>query len=147
MLDVIISQVKQKSNRPQGSDELYNANTPALLGNLDLDPEEVDTIELAFDYRPSFDSKIVLSLYDYKASDLIILIQDIDNGAKQKENAAQQDGYGFEIESQWQALEILPDKKLEKQISERFNRAKDISLQTQSLEEKKFREGISYSPI
>lgn len=93
--------------RAPAFDELYNANNPALLGNLDLDPEEVDTIELAFDYRPSFDSKIVLSLYDYKASDLITLVLQEDNSAKQKENAAQQDGYGFEIESQWQLNDSL----------------------------------------
>lgn len=93
--------------RAPAFDELYNANNPALLGNLDLTPEEVDTFELAWDYRPSFDSKVVLSLFKYKADNLITLVLQEDNSAKQKENAAQQDGYGFELESSWKLTEDL----------------------------------------
>lgn len=76
--------------------ELFSSNNPVLLGNPDLKPEEIDTWDLAFDYRPNFDWKILFNIYKYKASDLITVV------AGKKENALEQDGIGSELEVHWQ---------------------------------------------
>jgi iron complex outermembrane receptor protein len=76
--------------------ELYSSNNPVLLGNPELTPEEIDTWELAFDYRPNFDWKIFFNIYKYQATDLISIV------AGKKQNALEQDGIGSEFEVHWQ---------------------------------------------
>ena len=51
--------------------ELGNANNPVLLGKSDLDPEIINTIELAFDYRPFQSLRTGVNLYYYAIEDLI----------------------------------------------------------------------------
>ena len=46
-------------------------NNPALLGNDELDPEEMETIELAFDYRPKSNLRLGLNLFKYEWDDII----------------------------------------------------------------------------
>jgi iron complex outermembrane receptor protein len=43
--------------------ELENANNPVLLGKSDLDPEIINTVELAFDYRPFQFLRTGINLY------------------------------------------------------------------------------------
>ena len=54
--------------------ELYFQNNPSALGNPNLKPEEIKTWELAFDYRPNFDTGVKLSLFNYEATDLIAIV-------------------------------------------------------------------------
>jgi len=84
--------------------ELFSSNNPVLLGNANLKPEEIDTWEIAFDYRPSFDWKILFNIYKYQAADLI--------GPKdgKQQNALKQDGIGSEFEAHWQLNEQLKVK-------------------------------------
>ncbi|MEY8216623.1 MAG: TonB-dependent receptor, partial [Colwellia sp.] len=84
--------------------ELYSSNNPVLRGNPELNPEEIDTWELAFDYRPSFDWKIFFNIYKYQASDLISVVAGI------KQNALKQDGIGSEFEAHWQVNDQLKIK-------------------------------------
>ena len=84
--------------------ELYSSNNPVLLGNSALTPEEIDTWELALDYRPSFDWKIFFNIYKYQASDLISVVAGI------KQNALKQDGIGSEFEAHWQVNDQLKIK-------------------------------------
>lgn len=87
--------------------EQHLINNPAALGNPELQPEEIETYELAFDYRPSFDTSIKLSLYSYKATDLIDTVA---NGSViQYQNTDNQDGHGAELEWDWK---ISPALKL-----------------------------------
>ena len=80
--------------------ELYFVNNPVSLGNPDLEPETIDTLELAFNYRPSPDFQTNFSLYSYKAEKLIEYVAD--SGATlTAQNARDQDGYGFEWEVDW----------------------------------------------
>jgi iron complex outermembrane receptor protein len=82
--------------------EQGNANNPVLLGNSDLDPEIINTIELAFDYRPFQSLRTGVNLYYYAIEDLIevgqgsFMIQNNDND---------QVGYGLEFEWNWQLHE------------------------------------------
>lgn len=85
--------------------EQHLANNPGAVGNPDLKPEEIETVELALDYRPSFESNLKLSLYRYQATDLIATVPD---GAVQRyQNARNQDGYGLELELDWMLSDAL----------------------------------------
>ncbi|TNF08378.1 MAG: TonB-dependent receptor, partial [Gammaproteobacteria bacterium] len=85
--------------------ELYFQNNPSALGNPDLKPEEIKTWELAFDYRPNFDTGVKLSLFNYEATDLIAIVAQ--GNTRQYQNARNQDGYGLELELDWQATEKM----------------------------------------
>mgnify|MGYP000167995186 FL=1 len=85
--------------------ELYFRNNPSALGNPDLKPEEIETWELAFDYRPNFDTGLKLSFFTYEATDLIAIVAQ--GSARQYQNARNQDGYGLELELDWKATERL----------------------------------------
>ncbi len=86
--------------------ELYAINNPVVLGNENLEPEKIQTTELAFDYRLNFDLKFMVNLYYYQSEDLITFVANSD-GTSVAQNAGNQDGYGAEFETHWQALESL----------------------------------------
>ncbi len=81
--------------------EQFQQNNPVATGNPNLDPETIDTVELAFDYRPTFDIQTNLSLFGYQADGLIEYV------AGTAQNARDQKGYGFELETSWQATDQL----------------------------------------
>lgn len=84
--------------------ELYAINNPVALGNPDLDPETIDTLELSFDYKPTLDLQLGLSLFAYQAKDLI---EFVGTSSKTAENARDQDGHGLELEMDWKLSETL----------------------------------------
>lgn len=86
--------------------EQFADQNPVTLGNPDLDPETIDTIELAFDYRPTFSLQTTLNLFAYKAEDLIDYVPS-GGGTYTAENSGDQEGYGFEFETTWDATEKL----------------------------------------
>ena len=85
--------------------EEFSINNPVIQGNPDLDPETIDTVELAFDYRPGFNIRTGLSLFYYEIDDLIEFVPDAapatGNTAR---NSRDQEGHGFELEAQWQPV-------------------------------------------
>jgi len=83
--------------------ELSAINNPSTLGNPDLSPEEVETYEFVVDYRITPESKLVLNLFDYKATDLIDRVADqAPATTKTYQNIRNQDGKGIEVEFDWQ---------------------------------------------
>lgn len=90
-----------KAFRAPSFSELYFVNNPIVLGNPDLEPETIDTLELAFDYRPTTNTLFALTLFDYRARDLIEFTPDANAATKTARNARNQDGRGFELEAQW----------------------------------------------
>lgn len=84
--------------------ELYAINNPVIMGNADLDAEKVQTFELAMDYRPTFDWKVTFNIFKYQADNLIVYIPQA-SGGSQANNAAKQDGIGFELETEWAVTE------------------------------------------
>ena len=82
--------------------ELYNINNPLALGNPDLKPETIDTVEVAFDYRPSDTLRSNFNLFRYEMSDVIRFAPDpAPATSKTARNQGRQDGYGLEWEIRW----------------------------------------------
>jgi iron complex outermembrane receptor protein len=80
--------------------ELLNRNNPVNLGNSELNPEEIKTLELAFDYRPKDNLRLGLNLFGYEWDNIIRLVSS-GGGTNTAQNAGQQEGYGFEFEFDW----------------------------------------------
>ncbi len=85
--------------RAPAFNEQHLINNPAALGNPDLTPEEIETAEVAFDYRPALNTSIKLSLFVYEATDLIDTVAS--GSTRQAQNVRDQDGYGAELEFSW----------------------------------------------
>jgi iron complex outermembrane receptor protein len=80
-------------------------NNPLVLGNSDLDPEELKSYELAFDYRPNHEATFNLNMFYYKWNDIIQFEPGV--GGAVAQNAGEQTGHGVEFEMTWQALREL----------------------------------------
>lgn len=85
--------------------EMGTQNNPVLLGNNALKPETINTVEWAFDYRPSSSLRSALNLYYYHIDDLITTPFDNKQSIAQYKNMGNQDGYGTELELNWQLSE------------------------------------------
>jgi len=118
--------------------ELYAINNPIVLGNADLDPEKIQTTEIAFDYRPNFDWQLMANLFYYQSEDLITYIPNND-GTSVAQNARNQDGYGAEFEAHWKPSDSLhikagyawqesEDKHSKENIADAPGQVFDISL-------------------
>jgi len=89
-----------KAFRAPSMGELYAANNPANLGNRNLDPETIETVELAFTYRPSPVFQSGLNLYHFIMKDII---RPIALGTQTKaQNSGKQLGMGVEYEFTWE---------------------------------------------
>ena len=86
--------------------EQFADQNPVTLGNPDLDPETIDTVELAFDYRPTFDIQTNLSFFSYWADGLIEYVPS-GGGTNTAENSRDQEGYGLELEVRWDTTDKL----------------------------------------
>ena len=96
-----------KAFRAPTFNELYSINNPVALGNPDLDPETIDTFEVAFDFRPTFQVQNILSLFYYKAKDLIEFVPDPGGSTVTAQNIRNQSGFGCEFEIIWQPTSNL----------------------------------------
>lgn len=87
--------------------ELHSEQNPITQGNQNLDPEVIDTGELVFDYRPFFDLSLIASLFYYQIDGLIDFVPDDDATTATAQNAIDQEGYGGELEINWDATDDL----------------------------------------
>lgn len=94
--------------RPPTFGEMHLQNNPATLGNLQLDPETIDTYEVAFDYRPLKEFRLGLNLFEYRINGLIDYVADpAPATTKTARNTRDQKGRGVELESEWLAADTL----------------------------------------
>ncbi len=83
--------------------ELYNINNPVLIGNPELNPETIDTVEVAFNvqHTPTFSTG--LNIFYYEMSDIIRLVLDNPSSPTTStstyQNTGDQIGHGFEMEA------------------------------------------------
>lgn len=85
--------------------ELHNINNPVGIGNPDLDPETMDTIEIAFNYQHTNNLQSGLNLFSYRMSDIIRLVLDDPTSPATStfthQNTGDQTGRGLELEMVW----------------------------------------------
>lgn len=93
--------------RPPAFAELYAQNNPIVLGNPNLDPETIETVELVFDYQPTAALRIIPSFFIYDIEDIIEYVEDPGQATKTAQNAKDQEGQGFELEVDWRILDTL----------------------------------------
>ena len=82
-------------------------NNPVSLGNPNIKPEKMETIELAFDYHPGNGLGLVWSFYNYQWDDIIQLVPDAGGNSSTAQNFGRQAGYGTEFELNFQVNEQL----------------------------------------
>ena len=92
--------------------EMYMQNNPVLAGKDDLDPESIETYELAFEYFPLLELTSRLSLFYYDMDDtveIVTIAPPPPPGAPttQYDNTAGQRAYGLEFEVEWDATNKL----------------------------------------
>ncbi|WP_292571733.1 TonB-dependent receptor [Methylomonas sp.] len=87
--------------------EMYIINNPAQLGNPALKPETMQNIELGFDYRPADSLRLGLNFFGYWWKDIIRFVPDSNATTSMARNAGTQQGYGTELEAEWQATDTL----------------------------------------
>jgi len=88
--------------------ELYVENNPSVLGNRNLNPETMDTYEIAFNYKPTGNLDLNFNLFHYEIDDLIE--QTIAAKVKVFDNSGVQKGKGFEAEFDWSVSQELSIK-------------------------------------
>lgn len=97
-----------KAFRPPAFAEQYNQNNPSSIGNPQLKPETIDTIELAFDYKPIKTLRFGFNVFEYKIKGLIDYVKDPAPATSYTaQNAKDQDGNGFELEADWLAMDTV----------------------------------------
>jgi iron complex outermembrane receptor protein len=94
-----------KAFRAPSFSEQANQNNPVLLGNKDLKPETINTVEWAIDYRPVSSLRTAVNVYYYEIKDLIAAVPDVGKSSATFRNSGNQQGYGSEFEWNWQANE------------------------------------------
>ncbi|MFV2061672.1 MAG: TonB-dependent receptor plug domain-containing protein [Gammaproteobacteria bacterium] len=88
--------------RPPSFAEQFNINNPIALGNPNLEPETIDTFELAFNYRVTEKLSSNLTLFHYELTDIIRFVPDpAPLTSKMAQNTTGQNGYGLEWEMKW----------------------------------------------
>jgi iron complex outermembrane receptor protein len=105
---------------PSFSEQYYQSN-PVFQGNPDLDPETVDTYEVAFDWQPLANLRIIPSVFHYEIDDAIEFVGPLPARA---ENYASIEGNGFEVEANWQVL-----SSLELSANLAYQRSKDTNTE------------------
>ena len=97
-----------KAFRSPSFTETRVKNTLSHLGNSNLVPETIQTVELAFDYRPTRELQFDLSLFHYDWENMIQYVLDpAPATTSTAQNAGRQTGHGLELAAKWQASTAL----------------------------------------
>ena len=93
--------------RPPSFAELYNQNNPIALGNTDLNPEKINTVEIGTTYHDRDRFRVGANIFYYLWEDIIRFTPDIATPTATAQNVADQEGYGLELELLWKAARSL----------------------------------------
>lgn len=88
---------------PSFQEQHFQAN-PVITGNSNLAPETIDTYELAFDWQPTNNLRIVPSFFYYEIEGLIEFVGPLPS---QAQNNGARKGQGLELEADWQVIDNL----------------------------------------
>ena len=107
--------------------ELY-AKSPIIKGNSNLQPEIIQILELAFDYRAFENMNLALNLFTYKIDDVIRSQAESQLGTVVKNftvhNADSQVGRGLEMEARWKLTKnfsVLSNYAFQESIDKKYN--------------------------
>ncbi len=81
--------------------ETRNINNPVALGNPNLKPERIETLELALDYRLKNGVHLGGNLFWSDWKDIIQFVPDDNNASNTAQNVGEQLTFGFELELEW----------------------------------------------
>ena len=98
-------------------------NIATGMGNPNIDPETIDTVELGFDYQATDDLHLALNLFHYWIDDKIQLIGD--GALLTAQNVGEQTGRGLELETRWKAsrkIDILANYAYQDATDEKLDR-------------------------
>lgn len=88
--------------------EQHFKNNPVSLGNPDIEPETIDTYELALLYQPAKRINVQANFFVYEIDGLIEYVPDPPPAlSKTAQNYKDQEGRGVELAMDWQALDSL----------------------------------------
>ncbi len=76
-------------------------NNVWAMGNSNLEPETIKTLELAFDYQLTDNLNFAANIFNYQLRDGIIFTPDSEGNVFRANNAGSQDGNGLELETRW----------------------------------------------
>jgi iron complex outermembrane receptor protein len=82
--------------------ELFTVNNPIALGNLNLEPEVIDTVELSYIKQFSDATSATVSTFYYSADNFITFVADANNVTQTAQNVGQREGKGVELELNYQ---------------------------------------------
>ncbi|MDD5461623.1 MAG: TonB-dependent receptor [Methylococcales bacterium] len=94
-----------KAFRAPNFAEQFTQNNPVIIGNKNLKPETINTYEWALNYRPSSTLNTAVNVFYYQIRDLISLVPDPSLTTNTYKNSGNQNGYGTELEGNWQITE------------------------------------------
>lgn len=100
-LDITAKLLVGRAFRPPAFIEVYGAANPVALGNPNLRPETINTVEAAFSWQARRDTQLNLSLFRYDMKDIIRTVGGV------YANTGAQNGQGAEIEAVWDASHSL----------------------------------------
>ncbi|TNF09354.1 MAG: TonB-dependent receptor [Gammaproteobacteria bacterium] len=98
---------------------------PLFQGNPGLDPEELKSYEIAFDYRAGYNLTLNLNAFYYEWEDIIQFVPDAGGSTSTARNAGEQTGHGLEFEARWQAarnLELIGNLAWQKSEDKNLNK-------------------------
>ncbi|MCV6639091.1 TonB-dependent receptor [Candidatus Albibeggiatoa sp. nov. NOAA] len=98
--DLVVKLLYGQAFRAPSFQELYNQNNPVSQGNPNLKPEEIETWELALDYRVTDRMHLSLNLFRYEIEERIAVVP-LNNSVFGYNNAEAWKGQGMEFEARW----------------------------------------------
>ncbi|MFC3093166.1 TonB-dependent receptor [Alteromonas sediminis] len=97
--DLTLKALYGRAFRAPAFAETSVVNNPLALGNPNLNPETIDTVELALAYSPDERSHIDMNVFYYKIDDFITFVPDSGATTSTAQNLGKRTGYG--MEAQW----------------------------------------------
>ena len=103
--------------------ETLVVNNPVSLGNPNIEPEIIDTFEIALSYRASEELNLDFNFFSYDIKDLISFIPDSGAPTITAQNVGERSGYGMELaakykpSSNWSVLANYSYAKAEDDIA------------------------------
>lgn len=111
--------------------EKYFINNPVLLGNPDVKPERISTLEAALSWQPKGGIAVSMNVYRHEMKDILRHVPNADptTGAT-AQNSGRQVGRGLEMEVDWElsrALRLSANYAYQRSIDQASQRAAGIA--------------------